>query len=420
MDQNNNKSISRDTLKMNKRILISGAGISGLTLAYWLKQFGFVPTLVEKHPALRTGGYKIDIRGVAIEVIKQMGVYAAVNEAKTDIREATIIESGGKQSKKIDAELCGGRVEGDLEILRGNLCEILFNQIGDVECLFGDSITNISQNEENVHVEFEKSQPRVFDLVIGTDGHHSTVRNLVFGTEPEFVKELGLYISVYSIPNFLHLDRAEIEYFESQKFINVYSASNDLNAKAGFAFFSEPLKFDYRDRNGQQMLLQKTFAGIGWEVPRLLAFMKDAPDFYFDSIAQIILPCWSKGRVTLVGDAGYAPSPLSGQGTSVAMIGSYVLAGELAAAQGDYKRAFSEYERILRKFVETNQELVEMNVALMSGSETSSIAWLHHQLIELLPESVVIELWKKLGVKRVNEAANNLVVKNYRIFEHCK
>lgn len=402
-----------DQKKINKRILISGAGLSGLTLAYWLKQYGFIPTLIERHPKLRTGGYKIDIRGIALDVVKQMGVYPAILEARTDIQGATIIESGGKESKKVDADLCGGRNEGDLEILRGDLCEILFKQIGEIECIYGDCIKNISQNEENVFVEFEKSKPRVFDLVIGADGLHSTVRKLAFGSESEFLEELGVYISVYSIPNFLHLDRWEIEYFEPQKFINVYSASKDLNAKAGFAFSSKSLKYDPSDKKRQQELLKEAFADVGWEVPHLLAAMEEAPDFYFDSAAQIHLPHWSEGRVVLVGDAGYAPSPLSGQGTSVAMVGAYVLAGELGAAQGDYKIAFSEYEKGLRKFVKNNQDLVEISLALMTGDQNSSMVWLYNQLVQLLPEAVVIELFKKLTVKNINDAANCLKIKNY-------
>ena len=412
------KILSGDQLNMkNKRILISGSGVSGLTLAFWLKQYGFTPTLIERHPTLRTGGYKIDLRGYCFGSRQADGSLPAILEGRTDIQGATIIESGGKESKKMDADLCGGRIEGDLEILRGDLCKILFNQMGDVESIYGDCITKISQNEENVYVEFEKSKPRVFDLVIGADGLHSTVRKLAFGEESEFLKELGVYISVYTIPNFLQLDRWEIEYFEPQKFINVYSASRDLNAKAGFAFSSEASKFDPNDKKGQQKLLKEAFAEIGWEVPRLLAAMEDAPDFYFDSVAQVHLPHWSKGRVVLVGDAGYAPSPLSGQGTSVAIVGAYVLAGELAAAQGNYQIAFSQYETELRNFVKKNQDLVEISLAHMTGQQNSSMVWWYNQLTQVLPEGVVIELFKKWGVKNINDAANGLKLKNYHSCE---
>jgi 2-polyprenyl-6-methoxyphenol hydroxylase-like FAD-dependent oxidoreductase len=395
----------------NKRILISGAGVAGLTLAYWLKQYGFVPTLIEKHPILRTGGYKIDIRGVAIDVVKRMGAYPQIVDQRTDIQGATIMDPSGVPVTTMSADLCGGRVEGDLEIMRGDLCEILLKQVGDVECLFGDVITQMEECEEGVYVEFDKSDARVFDLVIGADGLHSNVRKLVFGEESHFLQELGLYVSVYSIPNFLNLDRWEIEYFEPQKFVNVYSSRQDVDAIAGFAFASKSLYFDPRDISEQKRLLKEAFANVGWEVPRLLAEMDAASDFYFDSIAQIHMSQWRKGRVALVGDAGYACSPVSGQGTSVAIIGAYVLAGELAQAQGDYNAAFSEYERNLRKFVKKNQELVKMSVSYMTEKD-SFLAWLYLHLMKFLPANWVHFL-KNRGTKQIQEAANDLVLKNY-------
>lgn len=395
----------------NKRVLISGAGIASLTLAYWLKLHGFVPTLVEKHPVLRTGGYKIDIRGVALDVIKRMGAYPFILEGRTDIQGATIIDSAGN-STNMSADLCGGRVEGDLEIMRGDLCQILLKQIGEIECIFGDGIAQISQSEEGVLVEFEKSAPQVFDLVVGADGLHSIVRKLVFGDEAQFLKELGLYVSVYTIPNFLKLDRWEIEYFAPQRFVNVYSSRGDLDAKAGFAFSSKPLRFDPRNTSEQQKLLEEAFADTGWEVPHLLAAMKEAPDFYFDTVAQIHMPHWSEGRVVLTGDAGFAPSPVSGQGSSLAIVGAYVLAGELAEAQGNYKVAFSEYEKCLRKFVKRNQELAQFSVTFMAGKDESWLAWLSHYLGRLLPTSWV-QFLKTWGAKRINDAANDLILKDY-------
>lgn len=395
-----------------KSVLISGAGVAGLTLAYWLKQYGFAVTIVEKHPSLRTGGYKIDIRGVALEVVKRMGVYSSIVDGRTDIRGAMIVNSAGKQATNMSADLCGGRVEGDLEIMRGDLCEILLRQVGDVESLFGDCITQITQSEDGVYVEFEKSSPRNFDFVVGGDGLHSTVRKLVFGDESQFLKELGLYISVFTVPNFLNLDRFEIEYFEPQKFVNIYSLRGDLNAKAGFAFSSKPLQLDKQSLCDQQKLVQEAFSNVGWEVPRLLAAMKESPDFYFDAAAQIHMPQWSKGRIVLVGDAGYAPSPVSGQGTSVAIVGAYVLAGELAKAEGDHLIAFSEYETALRKFVKVNQELAKMSGALMGDKDESWLAWLSYHVMSLTPLKW-IQFFKTMGTKKINKAANDLVLKDY-------
>jgi len=396
----------------NKNVLISGAGIVGLTLAYWLKHYGYIPTLVERHPSLRSGGYKIDIRGAALEVIKRMGADSLIYRTRTDIQGATIVDSTGKHLTEMSGDLCGSRTEGDLEIMRGDLCRILLQQVGEVECLFGDSITHLSQSEGGVQVEFEQNKPRLFDLVVGADGLHSIVRKLAFGDEPQFMHAFGLYISVYTIPNFLNLDRWEIEYHEPQKFVNVYSTRGDLNAKAGFAFSSTSLQFDPRNVEQQQKLLQDAFSGVGWEVPRLLAAMKEAPDFYFDSIAQIHMAHWTKGRIALVGDAGYAPSPLSGQGTSLAIVGAYVLAGELAEAQGDYTKAFPEHEKLLRNFVKKNQKLAEMSAKIMAGTETSSLAWLHRFLMKFMPKSW-IQLLKKWGLRRISQAANAITLKNY-------
>ena len=227
----------------------------------------------------------------------------------------------------------------------------MFKQIGDVECLFGDSITNISQSEKGVQVNLKEIN-RVFDLVIGADGLHSRVRKLAFGDESQFLRELGLYVSFYSIPNFLDLDRVEIEYHLPKGFAIAYCPRDGM-AKAGFAFSSPPLHFDLRTKPAATVLT-RGFSEGGWEVPRLLAYMKEAPDFYFDCMAQVHMPHWTKGRVALVGDAGYAVSPIAGQGTSVALVGAYVLAGELAEAEGDYIRAFQRYEEGLRAFVKKN------------------------------------------------------------------
>ena len=400
----------------NKNILISGAGIAGLTLAYWLKQYGFVPTLVEKHPTLRTEGYKIDIRGVAMEVVKQMGLQASIFEARTEIQKAQFVDSSGKIVKETSPDLCGVRAEGDLEIVRGDLCQILFKQVGDIECLFDDSIKNISQNENGVNVTFEKNESRLFDLVIGADGLHSKVRKLGFGEESQFLRELGLYISFYSIPNYLHLDRVEIEFHSPKRFVIVYCPRGGM-AKAGFAFSSQPLQFDLSDQSQQKKFLEEAYIGSGWEVPRLLTFMKEAPDFYFDCIAQIHMPHWTRGRIALVGDAGYAVSPLAGQGSSVALVGAYVLAGELAEAVGDYTKAFQRYEEVLGKFVKKNQKLAQMSIRLMEGGDTSWITSILIRLsrhIEKLLPGRWIQFWKNWGLRQTTKAANALTLKEYQ------
>lgn len=399
----------------NKNVLISGAGIAGLSLAYWLKKYGFVPTIVEKHPTLRHEGYKLDIRGAAMDVIKRMGIESAVYESRTDIQKSLFVDESGKHVTESTPELCGARSEGDLEIVRGDLCRILFEQIEETECLFNDSITKITQNETGVQVEFERNPPRTFDLVIGADGLHSRVRKLGFGDESLFLKKLGPYVSFYSIPNYLKLDRVEIEYHFSKRFVIAYCPRDGM-AKAGFAFSTKTDGFDLTDESQQKAFLKKAFADAGWEVPRLLSFVDETPDFYFDCMAQIHMPHWTKGRLALAGDAGYAVSPLAGQGTSVALVGAYILAGELAEAKGDYSTAFLRYEELMRDFVKKNQALADMGASLMNEDNntwiTSIMIWLNYNAGRFIPGRM-IQFFKNLGLKRTIKASNSIQIKNY-------
>ncbi|MBS0624039.1 MAG: FAD-dependent monooxygenase [Verrucomicrobia bacterium] len=397
----------------NQRILISGAGPAGLTLAYWLRYYGFSPTLVERSPSLRIGGYKVDIRGVALEVVKYMGLYGRVKDLQTNMLGASVVDKFGQEIAQMNGDTFNLRISQDLEIIRGDLCRILAQQIEGMTCLFNDSVVAISQGHEGVEVEFENHAPQQFDLVIGADGLHSTVRKLVFGHDSCFAKELGLYISIFSVPNALGLHRWEMEYADSTKLVNLYSPSKDQDAKAAFLFASQALRFDIRDVQKQQQLLSEVYVRVGWEVPKLLAAMKQSKDFYFDSIAQICMSHWSDGRVALVGDAGYCPSPVSGQGTSLALVGAYVLAGELALAKGDYAQAFSQYEKQLRKYVEQNQKLGRNFAKNMTeGHKKNLTVWLHDQFMRLLPGRW-IKFVTKQATRRVGRAANAVVLKNY-------
>lgn len=393
----------------NKHVLISGAGIAGLTTAYWLKQWGFIPTLVEKHASLRTGGYKIDLRGAALDILKKMGIYSTIVEQRTCIDHAICIDRQGNHVSNMSTDLCGTRLEGiDLEIMRGNLCVIIRNVASEIECLFGDSITQLTEKENGVYVEFEKNKPRTFDLVIGADGLHSTVRRLTFGEEGNFAKEFGVYVSVFSIPNFLALNACEIEYHSLQRFVNLYRDKKDINAKVALAFSHEE-PFRSRDPNEQKKLIQKVFVKSGWEMPRILTEMEKSPDFYFDSMAQIHMPSWSKGRIVLVGDAAYSATPMSGQGTSIAIVGAYILAGELAEAQGNHNQAFSIYEKLMRPFIDKNQELAQLSAYIMKKSFYSELV---HKIASIIPTNVLY-YFKKLALKRTTKAANAITLKEY-------
>ena len=395
------------------KVLISGAGPAGLTVAYWLKHYGFTPTIVERAPHLLVGGYKIDVRGAALQVIKRMGIHDAVVAARTDMQGAQLVDKEGKVIERMSGDEFGHRVTGDLEIVRGTLCEILRDHLGDVELLFGDTIQRITQSSNNAQVQFTKNGVREFDCVIGADGLHSNVRRIAFGEESRFLRDLGLYLCVYSVPNYLKLDRMEMQYAELGRIAAIWSSRGDANAKACFGFAAPTLQIGLHDRCEQQQALKTVYEGIGWEVPRLMELMPTASDWYFDKAAQINMPRWSQGRVVLVGDAAYCASPMSGQGTSLALIGAYVLAGELAATSGDCLRAFAEYENAMRPFVEANQALgLRSSKIMLSGKNKSVSGWLLKQFMRIMP-GAVLEWIINRSTERITKAANAISLKDY-------
>jgi 2-polyprenyl-6-methoxyphenol hydroxylase-like FAD-dependent oxidoreductase len=349
-------------------ILISGASVAGPALAYWLREFGCTVTVVERSPAPRPGGYKIDVRGAAMTVLERMGIADEVRQHHTDMRGGAFLDRKGRTIVEMDADTVGFREPTDVEILRGDLARILRGATDGVEYVYGDSITSMTEHADGVTVEFERSLPRRFDLVIGADGLHSTVRTLAFGPEERFLRSLGHHIAIFSVPNLLDLDRWETIQAEKGRTLNVYSTRQDTQAKAAFMFASEGLAYDRRDTDRQRELLAETFAPHGWIAPQLLAAMQDAPDFYFDGMSVVEMDSWSTGRVALVGDAAYGPSPASGQGTSLALVGAYVLAHELVSAGGDHRAAFAAYEQRLRHFVTVNQKQANNIKRMVAGS----------------------------------------------------
>jgi len=333
----------------NREILISGAGLAGPALAYWLHRHGFHPTVVERAPALRSGGYKVDVRGSAIEVLKRMGVYESARALDTGMRTVTYVRRDGRPLAVLDANLLMGRRGDDIEIMRTDLTRILYDATAaDVEYVFGDAIASMTDTPDGVEVTFEKGAPRRFALVVGADGLHSATRRLALGETP--LTHLGAYMSICTVPNRLRIDREEYMYFEPGRLAFAYSTGPDAPAKVGLAFASPELSYDRRDVVAQKRLIRTAFAGLGWEVPQLLDAVDAADDLYFDSISQVELPRWSAGRVALIGDAAYCPSPAAGQGTSLALVGAYVLADALATSA----EPFAAYEAAMRPYVEKN------------------------------------------------------------------
>lgn len=350
-------------------ILISGASVAGATTAFWLGRHGHSVTVVERYRGPRPGGQAIDVRGPALEVLERMGLLAAAQKRKTQIRGSSVVDRDGNElSSDTESTPTGGRIESpDIELLRDDLVELLYGASQwTTEYLFDDTITALDDAGETVRVTFERSPARDFDLVIGADGLHSTVRRLVFGPEEQFLERLGTHAAIFTVPNFLDLDYWQRWHYGDATMAGVYSARNNTEARAMVGFMDADLRIDYRDTQAQFAELERRMAGDGWVRPQLLEYMRTAPDFYFDEMAQIKMDRWSRGRVALVGDAGYCCSPLSGQGTSVALLGGYVLAGELKAATTDgvvdHELGFANYHREFNDYVKRNQWLVVDNI----------------------------------------------------------
>jgi 2-polyprenyl-6-methoxyphenol hydroxylase-like FAD-dependent oxidoreductase len=360
-------------------------GIAGPTLAYWLARRGHRPVLVERMPELRVGGHAVDIRGTALEVTERMGLEIAVREARTNILTLSAVRPDGRRTYDVAVrplhEIRGDR---EIEIMRDDLVRILFGAVtDDVEVVFGDAVRALTQADGRVGVEFEHGAPREVDVVVGADGQHSATRELVFGPERQFTRHLGAYLSIYTVDNLLGLRDRAVLYNEPGRAAAMFTVRGNERAKVVLLFRSGRLDIDFADPAAQQDLLRRRFSGMGWETTRLFEAMPGAYDFYFDEMSQVRLPSWSTGRVALLGDAAFGPSPMSGQGTSLALIGGYLLAHHIAAAT-DVPTAFALWEAGFRSNVERNQGLASDGMSTLLPASRFGI-FVRNQSMRVLP-----------------------------------
>ncbi|WP_405062352.1 FAD-dependent monooxygenase [Kribbella sp. NBC_01505] len=344
---------------MTRSVLISGASIAGPALAYWLDRYGFDVTVVEKSGALRGGGYPIDIRGTAREVVDRMGLLPELRKAHVGTRRISYVEPDGAPIASIDPLVLTGSETGDLEVRRGDLADALYGSTkGPVGYRFGDSIAQLDDRGDRVEVVFASGAEGTYDLVIGADGLHSNTRRLVFGSEEQYHRYIGYAFAGFTLPNELGMSHEGVCWNMPGRSAIVYAQKPD-DLLYGFLMFYQPEPpYDaFRDPHAQRELVAGKFPEQEWHVPRLVRAMQEADDMFFDVVSQIHMPGWSRGRVALAGDAAHATSFLSGQGSSVALVGAYVLAGELAT-HADHAEAFQAYEQRFRAFAERNQALV--------------------------------------------------------------
>ncbi len=340
-------------------VLISGAGIAGPTLAYWLSAAGFRPTLIERAPALRTGGYVIDFWGLGYDIAERMGLLGEIDRIGYHMRELRVVDENGRRAAgfgtKVFEELTGGRY---VTIGRSDLSRLLFDKARDgAETLFGDEIVELRELGDCVQVRLKHGGERRFDLVVGADGLHSAVRRLAFGPENQFEKRLGYAAAAFQAEHYRPRDEdVYVMYGQPGWMVGRVTMRNDLTLVL-FVFADDgPPPETAVD---QKATLRARYGDAQWECPRILEALDRAPELYFDSVSQIRMNAWSRGRVALIGDAAFCVSLAAGQGSALAMISAYVLAGELARARGRWNEAYRNYEVRLRSTIEGKQRGAE-------------------------------------------------------------
>jgi len=349
--------------RMNvKTVLISGVGIGGPTLAFWLRAAGFEPTLIERAPGLRAGGFVIDFWGLGYDLAERMGLANDIERVGYHMRELRIVDERGERvagfGTTVFHELTGGRF---VTLGRSDLSRLLFEKIrGGTEVIFGDEILCLPQHADRVQVQFKHGNERSFDLVIGADGLHSSVRRLVFGSQDRFEKQLGYMVAAFEVRGYRPRDEdVYVIHSEPGRMLGRFALRDDRTLFL-FVFAADVDRSPTMlDLPMQKALLRKMFGDGKWERARILGELSSTQALYFDRVSQVKMETWWRGRVALVGDAAFCVSLMAGQGSALAMTSAYVLAGELAKAIGRHEEAFGNYEMRLRAYISSKQKGAE-------------------------------------------------------------
>lgn len=394
----------------HKKILISGASIAGPTLAFWLNRFGFETTIVERAESIRLGGQNVDIKGAAQKIAQWMGIEEEIRAADTGELGVRFVD----ENDVIKATLPKGKSNlgtSELEILRGDLVKILYNHTKDkVEYLFGNQITALNEKEDGVSVTFQNGEVRDFDLVICADGIRSRTRQLIFGDEP-FVKPVGLYVSYFTIPRGPSDSRWARWYNATNSRVIVMRPDNEGTTRASFSFLSEPMGYERLSLEEQKQLLRDKFSDAGWEAKRVLAAMEENSDLYFDAISQVIAPRWSKGRCAMTGDAAFCPSPLTGMGVSLSVVGAYILAGELSR-HDNYTDAFAAYDKAFRPYVTKIQKLPP-GVPWLAHPKTKFGIFILNAILNVISSKFVMKIGELFSDKNKSSTDDTIELEEY-------
>jgi len=337
------------------KVLIVGAGIAGPTLAYWLLKAGHEPTLVERAPELRRGGYLVDFWGAGFDVAERMGIVPELRRRGYVMTEARAVDRDGHRIASLKPAAIMGSTQRYVSIARSELAAVIYDALdGAAELILDDTVDALVDDGDRVRVRFESGQLREFDLVVGADGLHSCVRRLAFGPDEQFERYLGIVVAAFEAKGYRPRDE-----LIAMMHAEVGFQAVRLSLRDDLTLFLLSVRYDGTvpgdDIAAQQDLLRTRLADKGWETPAILNLMPQASTFYFDSVSQIRMPSWTRGRVALVGDAAACPSFLAGQGSALAMVESYILAAELTRSS-DYSEAFARYETRLAPLLRSKQD----------------------------------------------------------------
>jgi len=378
---------------ISRSVLISGAGIAGPTLAFWLNKAGFEVTVVEQAPVLRKGGYVIDFWGLGYDIAERMDLSGEINRLGYHMSEMRIVDSQGQRITgfgiRVFRELTGGRF---VTLGRADLSRLLFEKIKDTtEVIFGDEIVELQEEADGVWIQFKHAPQRKFDFVVGADGLHSKVRGLVFGQQARFEKELGYLVAGFEARGYRPRDeKVYVVYSQPGRMVARFALHDDRTLFL-FVFADTERFFPTHDLCAQKAILRERFNDRTWECPRILHELDQTRELYFDRVSQIKMDRWSRSRVALVGDAAFCVSLMAGQGAALAMTAAYVLAGELDKAKGDYDQAFVKYEEVLRSFIGAKQ----------TGAERFAAAFAPKTQWGLLFRNQVIRMLRIPGLARL-------------------